>query len=512
MKMFRFLIALAASAAALTAEDLSAESVNREKSPNTRPAAAARPQDKSPEELTQIMEEYASRPDAYSEAYRPQFHFSPMTGWMNDPNGLVYYDGEYHLYFQAWPQDVRAGGKIWSHAVSPDLVHWKQIEHALLNEGPRQIFSGSAVIDHNNTAGFQTGDEKTLVAVYTLTNPSVQCIAYSNDRGRTFTKIKEPVVETINANNRDPRVFWHEPTRKWVMILYLAKPSAFALMGSNDLKEWTNLSDVTIPGGNECPESFELAVDGDKTNTRWVAWSASGIHRIGQFDGVTFTPDAPDPLPSEWGSCCYAGQTWNDTPDGRRIFIGWMRSKAGRQIAADVYEGMPFTQQMTVPRELSLRSTDDGPRLFAMPVKELDTLRREGRRWSNLALKAGMNPLSEIAGDLFDIEMEVEIGAAQSLTLDISGTPIVYDAAARQLSCLGKSVEAPPIAGRLKLRVLVDRTSIEIFINEGRYVMSFCFRPDAANRRFSLTASGGDARIHSLHVWPLSSIWMQKGS
>ena len=467
--------------------------------------SAVRSQDMALEELEKLTAEYAARPGAYKETCRPQFHFTPLTGWMNDPNGLVYYAGEYHLYFQAWPQNVAGGGKIWSHAVSTDLVHWRQIEHSLVNEGARQIFSGSAVIDHNNTAGFQTGKEKTLVAAYTLTSPNVQCIAYSNDRGRTFTKVKKPVVDTIMEKDRDPKVFWHEPSQKWVMILYLGAREKFILFGSRNLKDWTKLSDLPFPDGHECPELFELPIDGNKNNTRWIVWEASGKHMIGRFDGETFAPETNEPLPSEWGENCYAGQTWNDVPDGRRIFIGWMHAKVGKHVEQEIYPDMPFTQQMSVPRTLSLRTTPQGLRLYAEPVKELEALREAEKQWKDLELKPGSNPLPVLSGELFDVELELETGSAKTITFDVRGTPITYDAATRMLSCLGSTVGIETPGRTLKLRVLIDRTSIEIFVNDGRYVMSYCFR--AEGDKLSLTAQGGTARIQSLKVWPLKSIW-----
>ena len=441
----------------------------------------------------------------YAESYRPQFHFSPKTGWMNDPNGLVYDAGEYHLFFQAWPESPQARGKIWSHAVSTDLVHWTQLEHVLLNEGARQIYSGSAVIDHNNSAGFQKDGQKPLVAIYTLTAPSVQCIAWSNDRGRTFTKYPAPVVGTIHENNRDPKVFWHQPTGQWIMVLYLAERGKFTLLGSKNLKEWMRLSDVEFPDGHECPELFELPVDSAPGNTRWVMWEAGGRHQIGRFDGVKFTAES-EVLPSEWGKNCYAGQTWNDAPDGRRLFIAWMASK-GKRADRPIYPGMPFDQQMTFPRELTLRTTPEGLRLFAQPIREIETLYRQEHRWSDLELKPGENPLAKIEGELFDLETEFEPGADSALTLDVRGTPVTYDASTHTLSCLGKFVELLPPANRVKLRVLVDRTSIELFAQDGRYVMSFCFVADPASRKLTLATRGSAIRLRALKVRELKSIW-----
>ncbi|REJ70547.1 MAG: glycoside hydrolase family 32 protein [Planctomycetota bacterium] len=444
---------------------------------------------------------------AYHEALRPQFHFTPRKNWTNDPNGLVYYDGEYHLFFQHNPHGINWGNMTWGHAVSKDLVHWQQLEHAILPDELGTIFSGSAVVDENNTAGFQTGEHKVIVAAYTYAGdfgtpkrPFTQAIAYSNDRGRTFTKFEgNPVVDHILAANRDPKVFWHAASGKWIMALYL-DVGKFVLLGSPDLKEWTKLSDVAFPKGHECPEFFELPVDGNADDTRWVFWEGGGRHLIGRFDGTTFTPES-EVLRSEWGTNCYAGQTWNNVPDddGRRIFIAWMR---GGQ-----YPEMPFNQQMTVPREFTLRTTHDGVRLFAMPVAEIEQLREQRHEWKSEPLAVGENPLADIKGDLFDIDLAIRPGEAESIELDIRGQKIRYDVAKGELSRRDRVAPLPLDDGLLTLRVLVDRTSIEVFANGGRVVMSYCFVPAADNKSLSLTARGGSAQIESLDVYELRSIW-----
>jgi fructan beta-fructosidase len=447
----------------------------------------------------------------YQEKYRPQFHFSPQLGWTNDPNGLVYYDGEFHLFFQHNPYGVYWGNMTWGHAVSPDMVHWEEIGDALHPDITGTMYSGSAVVDHKNTSGLQKDGVPAMAAFYTSAGahsyderPFTQSMAYSTDKGRSWTKYEKPVVEYIAKGNRDPKVFWHDATQKWVMVLYLDRGN-FVIFGSDNLKDWTKLSDLPFPKGHECPELFELAVDGNADNTRWVMWEGGGRHLIGRFDGATFTPET-DVLASEWGPNCYAAQTYNDMPDGRRILIGWMRSgKAGHE---KFFPGMPFNQQMTFPREFSLRTTGEGTRLFARPAKEIESLYRQRHNLENMTLGSGSNPLADITGELFDIEMELEPGSASIVTLNVLGTPITYDTAARKLTCLEKTVEIAPDAGdTLSLRVLVDRTSIEIFAADGRYVMSFCFMAGKNAAALSLQAGGGSARVATLEVRELKSIW-----
>lgn len=448
----------------------------------------------------------------YDEPRRPQFHFSPAVGWTNDPNGLTYLDGEYHLFFQHNPYGINWGNMTWGHAVSTDLVHWEEIGDALRPDALGTVYSGSGVVDHNNTSRLQNGSAPPLVVFFTSAGshsyrkmPYTQSMAYSIDRGRTWTKYaSNPVIGHIQGSNRDPKVLWHEPSRRWIMALYLDR-GKFRLFRSENLKEWEESSDVDFPDGHECPELFELPVDGDPSNTRWVMWEGGGRHMIGRFDGQRFTAET-EVLPSEWGANCYAAQTWNHVPDGRRVLIGWMRyAPDDREVS--VYQGMPFNQQMTFPRQLSLRSTPDGVRLFAQPASEIEKLYRRRHVFESRRLVPGEDPLREIHGELFDIEADLFAGDATSIEIGIGGTPIVYDARTHQLTFLGKSVTLDERAGRLQLRILVDRTSVEIFAAGGRYVMSFCFRPDPAMKALSLRASGGAARIRSLHVRELRSIW-----
>jgi fructan beta-fructosidase len=446
----------------------------------------------------------------YLETYRPQFHFSPAKNWTNDPNGLVYYQGEYHLFFQHNPEGTIWGNMTWGHAISRDLVHWKQLDHALRPDKLGTIFSGSAVVDENNTAGFQTGKEKVLVAIYTSAGgtspeskgqPFTQSIAYSNDRGRTWVKYAgNPVLKHIVGGNRDPKVLWHGPTKKWVMALYL-DGDRYALFGSPDLKQWTKLCDVPLPGASECPDFFELPVDGDPARAKWVFWGGNGTYRLGSFDGQQFRP-ATESLKSLWGGNDYAAQTYSDIPprDGRRIQIAWM--SGGR------YPEMPFNQQMSFPRELSLRTTSEGVRLFMNPVREIESLRAAGGfETADVPLPPDKNVLPALAGELWDIRAELVPAAAGQIVLGVRGESIRYDAKAKTLTCLGKTAPVQPKDGVVTLRVLVDRASIEIFAADGRVTMATCFLPNQADRSLKLSAQGGEAKIKSLAIHPLKSIW-----
>jgi len=440
----------------------------------------------------------------YNEIYRPQFHFTPKKNWTNDPNGLVYYDGEYHLFFQHNPHGINWGNMTWGHAVSPDLLHWKQLDHAIHPDKLGTIFSGSAVVDTNNTAGFQTGDEKVIVCIYTSAGkPFTQSIAYSNDRGRSWTKYeKNPVLGHIAGHNRDPKVIWYEPIKKWVMALFLDR-GQYALFTSPNLKQWERLCDIPPSGGSECPDFFDLPVDGDAKNKKWIFWAGNGNYLVGTFDGKKFTKEG-GPFRFEYGHNYYAAQSYSDIPesDGRRIQIGWMRG--GK------YPGMPFNQQMSFPRVLTLRSTAEGPRMYCRPVKEIEKIRVKEHSWSDCALKPGQNLLKDLSGDLFEIQLEIAPGKAETFGFTLRGAKVEYSVADKRLNSLGRSVELAPQNGKIKLHVLLDRTCVETFGNDGKVVISSCFLPKADDRSLGIFATGGEAQILSLKVYELRSAWEQK--
>ena len=461
--------------------------------------------DKLPEDSTGLKsvdqtDEIKNAESLYREKLRPQFHFSPRRGWNNDPNGLVFYKGEYHLFFQHNPYGWNWGNMHWGHAVSPDLVHWKELSVALYPDPHGTMFSGSAVVDWNNTAGFQTGDEKPLVCIFTAAgNPFTQGIAYSNNRGRSWSKYENnPVLPHIIGGNRDPKVIWHAPDQKWVMALYL-DGSDYALFSSKNLKQWERMSTVPIPGTSECPEFFEIALDGNPQNTRWVFYGGNGRYLVGKFDGKTFTPES-GPHTLHHGNCWYASQTYTDIPaaDGRRILVPWGQVEM---------PGMPFNQMMGLPVELTLRTTDEGPRLLAYPVKEHASLRAQAHTIQPQPLNPGENPLAALKGDLFDITAELALGEATELGFSIRGLPVVYNAQKQELVCRGNRAALKPVDGKIRLRLMVDRVSVDIFGNDGRLYMPMGTMFPQDNLSLGVYAKGAGAKINALEVHELNSAW-----
>ena len=307
------------------------------------------------------------------------------------------------------------------------------------------------------------------------------------------------MLKHIAGENRDPKVFWHAPSKRWIMALYL-DGNNYAIFSSPDLKTWSKLCEVPMRGTSECPDFFALPVDGDIVNMKWVFWGANNRYRLGDFDGKTFRAET-EPLSTHFGANRYAAQTYSDIPtaDGRRIQIAWM--------AGGKYPDMPFNQQMSIPAELTLRKFPEGVRLCTLPVREVDQLREDEKFSYAGELKPGDNPLKHLRGDLWDIALKVEPGSAEAITLNIRGAPINFNVKTRKLSCLGSSANIELIDGCLALRVLVDRSSIEVFTADGRVNMAFCFLPPKDNQTLEFTCSGGNARIKSLDVWHMASVW-----
>ena len=450
--------------------------------------------------------------DLYREPLRSQFHFSSKRGWLNDPNGLVFYDGEYHLFYQHnpfnWDHSRNDYNKTWGHAVSSDLVHWQELPGAIHPDHLGPIYSGSAVVDHYNTTGFQTGTEKPIVCIYTsaggrspwsLDKKFTQSLAYSNDRGRSFTIYDgNPVQENIEYINRDPKAIWYEPTKQWVIVLHFDE-RAMGFFTSKDLKTWELQSECESKIMQDCPEFFQLAVDGDQKNKKWVLYGGNGAYMFGEFDGQIFKPETKE-TQFNYGNCFYASQTFSNIPEsvGRRIQMAW---------GVIPTEGMPFNMMMLFPVELTLHGTGDGLRMFAYPVKEIKKLHKKEYSWNNTNLIPGVKILSGINSELLDIDADFAVGKAKSFGFDINGIRIAYNTREQNLVCGENEAHLSPVKGAIRLRVLVDRNSIEIFANDGRIYMPVRALKQNADKKLAVFTNGGNTKINLLKVYELKSIW-----
>ncbi|MED1205973.1 glycoside hydrolase family 32 protein [Heyndrickxia acidicola] len=481
------------------------------------------------------------------ETFRPQFHFTPKSNWMNDPNGMVYYAGEYHLFYQYHPFGTTWGPMHWGHAVSKDLMSWEHLTIALAPDENGAIFSGSAVVDWNDTTGFFHGGSG-LVAIFTHADlyPNSdrprqrQSLAYSTDQGRTWIKYEgNPVLtEESITDFRDPKVFWHEKTNKWIMILAAGDHVRFYT--SLNLKDWHFASEFGTESGShagvwECPDLFELPVDGDKFNSKWVMLVSIGNdpayaegsrtqYFIGDFNGITFTNENGDDtvLWLDHGRDNYAGVTWSDIPpeDGRRLFIGWMSNwRYANETPTEAWRS-----SMTLPRELTLCETSAGVRLFQTPVAEVETIRQEKHYWDCLTIAPEENILSDVMGDKLEIIAEMELHSSREFGFkirksEIEETVIGYNAVEETLfidrvksgvsyfnedfPCRhGFSLKAKN--NRVRLHLFVDSASVEVFVNDGELVLTDQIFPDPTSKGLELYTKDGKVKLISLTMFHLN--------
>ena len=500
----------------------------------------------------------ASPQGFYMEPFRPQYHFTPEKNWMNDPNGMVFYEGEYHLFYQYNPAGDKWGHMSWGHAVSPDMVHWTHLPLALAEADNVMIFSGSAVVDWKNSSGFGKDGRPPLVAVYTgfrtTDRVQFQCIAYSNDKGRTWTKYSgNPVIDINSMDFRDPKVQWHDATRRWIMTVSLSAEHKVRFYGSDNLKAWTLLSEFGPAGATggvwECPDLFELPLPGTN-DKRWVlvvnmnpgsvAGGSGGQYFIGRFDGTQFVADRDSLIPPrpgrsasesahwfDYGPDYYAAVSWSDVPasDGRRLWLGWM---SNWEYGGDVPTS-PWRSAMSIPREVGLSRTAEGIRLVQKPAREMESLRDRHFAFKSGDVSEANAWLKErhVQGD--QLELMVEFAPRSSgtegvkvLKSDTEATVIGVDRQ-RGRAFVDRTqsgnvtfhqkfsgVYDAPLAvhdGRVKLHLFVDASSVEVFVNDGERVFTSLVYPSAASRGVEFFGSMTSARITSLNVWTLKSIW-----
>jgi sucrose-6-phosphate hydrolase SacC (GH32 family) len=435
---------------------------------------------------------FAGQDSLYKETNRPQFHFSSRRGWNNDPNGLVYDKGEYHLFYQHNPYESEWENMTWGHAVSKDLVHWTELNDALYPDKIGTMFSGSAVVDKDNTSGWGKG---ALVAMYTADSKTeTQCVAYSLDNGRTFTKYAgNPVIRPerfASRDSRDPKVIWYEPNKEWSMVMY--EEAGLSFFTSKNLKEWKFESH--LPGFFECAELFQLPVDNDPKKMLWVTTAASGTYMLGDFDGKKFTPKYGK-YRTTYGNQ-YAAQTYNNTPDGKRIQIGWGTIQS---------KGMSFNQMMCFPTELTLRNTKEGVRLFSQPIGAISKLHAAEHNLSGLTADQANEKLGQIKTGLLHVVARLESLSGAAILMDYQGNRI----ATMDGDEINGAQTPQPNPGSLffDVELLIDRTSVESFYQNGQAVF---VAPINAAKKVSGLEFMGDRKaikIHKLMVYELKSAW-----
>lgn len=464
--------------------------------------------------MNKVEQSELKKNELYTELHRPQFHFTAKENWLNDPNGLVYCNGVWHLFFQHNPEAPVWGNMTWGHAISQDLMHWQQLEHALHPDEMGTMFSGSAVVDHHNSAGFGPG---ALLAFYTAAGseadpvkPFTQCLAYSLDNGEQWTKLPaNPVVDWIEGDNRDPKVIWHEAGGRWIMALYLAD-DRYALLASGDALQWEVIQTLVLDNDTECPDLFPLPDESGAE--RWVFWGASGRYLVGGFDGKTFVPETAVQV-CEQGHNGYAAQTWSNAPDGRCVQIAWM--------AGGLYPEMPFNQQMSIPMELKLKGSGAEVKLTRQPVVELAALRERAITAINQTIAVGTPFIPATQAKLFDLSFTVSRQTSKALYLMLRGQILEINWLTEQLKLvygrphkLGRAQESVTLprstsdAGSLTFRIVVDVTSFEIFINEGEVSASFCYLPDGYVDPVIFYGSGDVQILDHFELFELKSVFI----
>jgi levanase/fructan beta-fructosidase len=444
----------------------------------------------------------------YKENYRGQYHFSPKSEWMNDVNALVYLDGTYHMIYQ-WGKSIRHGG----YATSPDLLHWSDRgvalipqnsflpQEAIRNVSGAQVYSGSGVVVSGETAKNITGSEKAaMVAIYTGTEVGT-CLAWSNDGGETWHDYENnPVANpTDGADPRDPCVFWHEPTEKWVMAIY---ENGTTFYNSPDLINWTKTSNINF--GFECPDIFELPLDGDEDNKKWVLQDANGSYLVGHFDGKTFTPEQ-EKLIMDVGPDFYAAQTFfrPNLPTDELIQIAWM----------DHWNGgigeTPWERNATFPVIVGLVTYEGKNRITRTPISTIETIYKSTQIWANETIECschGKNILADVSSKTFDVIAEFDLNGATAREIEfkIANKSINYDIEEQQL--MGQSLK-PDAKNHLEIRLLVDWGQLEIFAADGVYSYSEQFAFTPSDSSLNLYTNGGDVKLISLELHDIARTW-----
>ncbi|RRQ50488.1 glycoside hydrolase family 32 protein [Maribacter algicola] len=484
----------------------------------------------------------------YNEDYRPQFHFSPEEKWMNDPNGLVYHKGIYHLFYQYYPDDIVWGPMHWGHATSKDMLHWEHKPIALFPDDHGYIFSGSAVVDTNNTSGFGTEENPPLVAIFTYhdmegekagkNDYQTQGIAYSLDNGDSWTKFDgNPIIKNEGIRDfRDPKVFWNAILNNWTMLLVAG--DHLQIWQSDNLKAWEKVSefgkDKGAHGGVwECPDMFKLNVEGTDTE-KWVLLisinpgapnGGSGTqYFVGDFDGTTFTTDQEVTKWVDWGRDNYAGVTYNDTPDNERIFIGWMSNwDYARDTPTEVWRSAN-----TIPRNLSLHKNNGTLELYSYPIANFDEIVERSYAEKPVALKPGQKTQIPLKfGNQSEIRFHLEALDSKWIFSNPEGDSLVLQVNQKdKIFSLDRSksgkvdfksefvngIQLMPIPnvpeGPIEVRMLLDQSSLEIFLNKGQYVMTNQIFPNADYKELTMeNTSDTEIKIDSLMESKVMRIW-----
>lgn len=455
--------------------------------------------------------EFVDAPDGrmlYTEKYRPAAHFSAARGWINDPNGLFYCNGLYHMFFQHNPVDRQWGNMHWGHAVSEDLVHWTQWPEALYPDELGPVFSGSAIIDSRNASGLKQGDQDPILVFYTAGGGCsslssgrkfTQCMAYSTDAGRTFVKYEgNPLIENIVGENRDPKVVFNPQEDLYYMALFL-EGNRFALFFSSNLLDWKQTQEIILPEDAECPDLYPIPLEG-RNAVYWVFSGASDRYLVGTIGGGYFK-QLQSVRRLHYGNSHYAAQTFSGVPaaDGRTLRIAWNRAPI-----PNAY----FNGAMCTPAELTLRRIDGSLMLCAAPVRELETLYDDKRSYKSVVVDPRGRFRCELVGKAHDLTLVLE-GGSERFTVSLLGLDIFVDPGLNRLECGSGTMPLYMRDGKIALRMITDTSAVEIYADQGEAHYCAAHIADYNLNWLTLTAGDKPLRICQLEVVNLNSIWSQ---
>ena len=413
------------------------------------------------------------------ERYRPATHFSASSGWLNDPNGLFYLNGEYHMFYQHNPVGNKWGNMHWGHAQSPDLFNWEHRDEALFPDNMGTMFSGSAIVDYENKSGLGSRENPPVLLFYTAAGGDTaiskgvrftQCMAFSLDGGKTFEKYENnPVLDHIEADNRDPKVIWCDEMGKFIMALFLSE-NRYALFCSDNLIQWKQMQSLNLFGDAECPDIYPLVINGEK---RYIFSGASDCYMTGDIKGGKFVPRC-ETKKLHYGKNSYASQTFSGTGD-RVIRIAWNTTEA---------PGMPFNGSMCVPCDMSLENINGEEFLCCMPVKEIEKIKS---RLIEKDIVIDSEFSAELAGRAYDVEILIKNIKDHDITFDICGNQLRVFGKEDTISSQDRNMPMCADESRnVKIRLIVDKLGAEIFAGKGQAHMCMGFLSDYSLNRFAV--------------------------
>jgi len=437
----------------------------------------------------------------YNELLRPQVHFTTKNGWNNDPNGLIYLDGTYHMFYQHNPCSPEWANMHWGHATSTDLIHWTEEPIALYPDDTGMMYSGSGILDTENVTGLGTKENPPALIYYTATAPFSQHLAYSVDGFKTIKKYENnPVLNHICRSNRDPKVVFCEEIGAYVMVIYLEK-DIYGFFKSEDLLEWKPMQRFSLSGDNECPDIFSVvASNGEK---KWVLMGAHNRYSVGAITEVGFVPEQ-ETRTLHYGSSAYAGQTFSGMPDGRVVRIDWDRWQAVSRA---------FKGQMSIPLELTLIEKNGVYYLSALPVKELEMLYAQKQRYADIEIAKDCSVSYKLEEAPHIIHLRIDDTTDISdFIIKIFGRDIVINPSENELKFVKESAPLSIIDGSLDITFIIDRCSIEVFLDGGKIYASFLNNESVSdyNVPFIEISSKDGIKIDELLLVALESIWNKK--